>query len=87
MFELKQGKEGFHLLPEDVTGWIQILKAVAVEAQQSPLIYDTGFVESIALSFVELGSFEDATRILDEAKDRGLDLQRSVLYTGGSSGL
>jgi hypothetical protein len=80
-FEVPEGKNGLALLPKDTAGWIRILKVVAAEANHCSLNYDQGFVESMALSFKELGSFEDAARVIDEATDRGLDVYRSVLYT------
>lgn len=84
-FHVPEGAAGLSFIPRRVSDWKRALKTALDESQHSSLFNSRNFIESVAMGFVELGSFEDATRIIDDAIDRGLDVERSVLYTASQT--
>jgi pentatricopeptide repeat protein len=76
-----EGAVELSYVPRSVTDWKRALTATLAESQHSSLFNSRAFIESVAMGFVELGSFEEATKVIDDAVDRGLDVDRSVLYT------
>lgn len=84
-FHAPEGVADLQYLPRRVSDWKRALRATLDESQHSSLFNSRTFIESVAIGFVELGSFEEATKIIDDAIDRGLDVERSVLYTASQT--
>jgi pentatricopeptide repeat protein len=80
-YHVPEGAVELSYVPRSVSDWKRALTAILAESQHSSLFNSRAFIESVAIGFVELGSFEEATKVIDDAVDRGLDVDRSVLYT------
>jgi hypothetical protein len=67
------------ILPLSRTQWLNLLRAVIDEAQNSSLWYDASFLESVLMSFLWLDDKKECVAFVRDAVERGVQITQATV--------